>query len=95
MGLPEVGGKKFSVEPGDPSIPVHESVRQWMAERTRPREGASVRSGILWEDYQVWSRKLPEADRASLVSFGRSLTGLGVPFHKSGPIWRKNIELVE
>ena len=66
-----------------------------MAERTRPREGASVRSGILWEDYQRWARKLPESDRATLVSFGRSLTGLGVPFHKSGPIWRKNIELVE
>lgn len=73
---------------------VAESVREWLAVRTRAAPGAKIRSMELYRDYERWAQDTGQRVEA-ITKWGRDLCRLGVVSFKSGPVWRTGIELID
>lgn len=73
---------------------VAESVREWLAVRTRAAPGTKIRSMELYRDYERWAQDTGQRIEA-ISKWGRDLCRLGVVSFKSGPVWRTGIELID
>lgn len=96
VGLPDPNNREapssadWLVETGK----VPESVREWLAVRTRAAAGAKIRCGVLYQDYERWCGETGQK-AVPLTGWGRGLNKLGVGSYHSNGVYRTGIELID